>query len=191
MQDVFQSLSLSLYFCFSVWVQHFQHASSVAVVNPESFVWFSQSLRRCCCCWSCWLAICFCGILHALTAAPSPASYPSLSLSLSFSLPSPFTFLTETCPKVYGTTHRKPLAAGCPYLYFSLSTFAYRPPSLPFTTPPSNKSELSVKTFEMISLTNRMRKLAPASASVTQLGVWDGVGVGVDSPRLGAHHGYD
>lgn len=165
------SPSLSSFLCLCV--QHFQHASSVAVVNPKSFVWFSQSLRRCCCCWSCWLAICFCGILHALTAAPSPASYPSLSLSLSvsFSLPFPFTFLTETCPKVYGTTHRKPLAAGCPYLYFSLSTFAYRPPSLPFATPPSNKSELSVKTFEMISLTNRMRKLAPASASVTQLGV--------------------
>lgn len=144
MQDVFQSLSLSLYFCFSLsppfsiclCVQHFQHASSVAVVNPESFVWFSQSLRRCCCCWSCWLAICFCGILHALTAAPSPASYPSLSLSLSvsFFLPFPFTFLTETCPKVYGTTHRKPLAAGCPYLYFSLSTFASLP-RLPLPRP--------------------------------------------------------
>lgn len=183
MQDVFQSLSLSLYFSLSLLlsvsmcVQHFQHASSVAVVNPESFVWFSQSLRRCCCCWSCWLAIYFCGILHALTAVPSPASYlPSLCLFLnvicclflfSFSLH----VLDRDLPK--SLWHNTSKATCCRLSLSLFLSFYFCFP--PHATPPSNKSELSVKTFEMISLTNRMRKLAPASASVTQLGV--GVGV--------------
>lgn len=179
MQDVFQSLSLSLYFCFSL--------------SPpfSACVCAALSTRfKCCSCESRKFRVVFAKFTSLLLllvmlagnlflwhfACANGSALPRfLSLSLTVT-PCLFLFtfslhvLDRDLPK--SLWHNTSKATCCRLsLSLFLSFYFCLPPPPSLATPPSNKSELSVKTFEMISLTNRMRKLAPASASVTQLGV--------------------